>query len=176
LGIGTAANPGLKAFLQNGTVGSDANKTAITTYISQFGGYAMPVAGTTYASVLAAKPSGGVTAGLPGTTTSPAQTTVPPSLTGTSLLGSSGSSSSSSSSTSVYADPMTGYAGGSGSSMGDTRNLLSLIAGAACLTWLAYVLLGSWTAFATGRAELRHMSGDIVRGMAVVMLIVFIIW
>lgn len=173
LGIGTAANPGLKQFLQNGTVGTDGNKTPITTYISQFGGYAMPVAGTTYASVLAAKPSGGVTAGATGTTTTPAKTAVPPSLTGTSLLGSSGSSGSSAS---VYADPMTGYAGGSGSSMGDTRNMLALIAGAATLTWLAYVLLGSWTAFANGRAEMRHMSGDIVRGMVVVMLIVFLIW
>jgi hypothetical protein len=60
--------------------------------------------------------------------------------------------------------------------MGNTRNMLALVAGAASLTWLAYVLFGLWTAFANGRAELHEMNGDIVRGLVVVMLFVALIW
>lgn len=170
LGIGNSAHPGLRAFLQTGVVGTDANNTRISTYIAQFGGYDLPVAGTTYASVLAAHPTGGTS----GSTTNSASTggnthtSIPASMGGASVLPTP--------SAPAYANALDGYAGGSGSTMSSTRNMLALVAGAACLTWLAYVLLGLWTAFADGRTELYEMNGDVVRGLVVVMLFVVLIW
>jgi hypothetical protein len=169
LGIGNAKSPGLKAFLQGGVIGTDANNTSIASYIAKFAGYGLPTA-TTYADVLAAKPSGGV-ATSKTTAGSGASTALPGSLTGSSVL-----TSSSTGSASTYANPMDGFAGGSGSSMGDTRNMLTLVAAAALLTWLAYVVFVSWSAFADGRTELNEMGGDIVRGMVVAMLVILILW
>lgn len=169
LGIGNAKNPGLKAFLQGGVIGTDANNTSITSYIAQFGGYGMPTA-TNYSEVLAAKPSGGVAMGSHGTG-SGVSTTLPGSLTGSPVLASPSAGSSP-----IYANALDGFAGGSGSSMSDTRNMLTLVAAAALLTWLAYVVFGSWSAFADGRVELNEMGGDIVRGMVVAMLVILILW
>lgn len=171
LGIGNSAHPGLKAFLQSGVVGADANNTTIATYIAKFGGYDLPVAGTTYASVLAAHPTGG-TAGIvktnAGSTTGITHTTIPASMGGSSVLATA--------SAPVYANALDGYAGGSGSTMSSTRNMLALVGGAACLTWAAYVLLGLWTSFADGRAELHEMNGNVVRALVVVMLLVVLLW
>lgn len=175
LGIGNAANPGLKAFLQNGTVGMDANGTTIASYIKTFGGYSLPVSGTTYASVAAATPTGGVTisSGTSGTPTTLA-TPTPASLTGPSLLGDTSLSGASPSA--VYADPMAGFSGGSGQTMRAVQNLLALLAGAAALTWLAYAIHGLWMRYADGVSELHEMTTGVVRAMVVVMLIVALIW
>lgn len=167
LGIGNAQNPGLKAFLQGGVIGTDANNTSIASYIAKFGGYGLPTP-TTYAEVLSAKPSGGAST---ATTSSTATTPLPASLTSPSVL-----ASPSTGAVSVYANPLDGFAGGSGSTMSDTRSMLTLVAATAFLTWLAYVVFGSWTAFAEGRVELHQMSGDIVRGMVVTMLLILILW
>lgn len=167
LGIGNAQNPGLKAFLQGGVIGTDANNTSIASYIAKFGGYGLPTP-TTYAEVLSAKPSGGAST---ATTSSTATTPLPASLTSPSVL-----ASPSTGAVSVYANPLDGFAGGSGSTMSDTRSMLTLVAATAFLTWLAYVVFGSWTAFTEGRVELHQMSGDIVRGMVVTMLLILILW
>lgn len=174
LGIGNATNPGLQAYLQTGKNPKDPNGTTIASYIAKFGGYSLPVSGTTYASVLAANPSGGATGGT-ATSTSSNATPLPTSLiSGSSVLGSLLSSSPTPNP--VHASPLAGYAGGSGSTMGDTRNMLTLVAGTAALLWLAYVVFGSWAAFADGKTGLHVMSQDIVRGALVVMLIVAVLW
>ncbi len=167
LGIGNAQNPGLKAFLQGGVIGTDANNTSIASYIAKFGGYGLP-SPTTYAEVLSAKPSGGTST---VTTGSASSTPLPASLTSPSVL-----APPSTGAVSAYSNPMDGFAGGSGSTMNDTRSMLTLVAAAAFLTWLAYVVHGSWSAFATGRLEIHEMSGDIVRGMVVTMLLILLLW
>jgi hypothetical protein len=168
LGLGNASHPGLLAFLQDGTVGTDGNDTAITSYIAKFGGYGLPVIGTTIASVLAAKPTGGV-----GKTTTTHTTVIPPNLSSGSTVfgGTTGPSF-----TPKYSTSMAGFEGAAGQPMGTVRNMFVLVAGAAALLWLAYSTFGAWSAFADGRLELREMSTTIVRGMVVISLLMLLLW
>jgi hypothetical protein len=154
-------------FVKSGLVTFDGNGVPITTYIQQFAGYGLPVNGTTYASVLAATPTGGVATVI--TPSSPYATTAPL-VSAAPLMGLGGASGLG------YATAADGFFGATGYQMGDVRNLMVLLAAALFTVWFAHTLMSSWMGFAGGKLSIFTLKSHAVQGAVVVMLLSYLIW
>ncbi len=157
----------LRNYIQNGIVASDGNGVPITTYIQQFAGYGLPVNGTTYASVLAATPTGGVAVVVPA---SSSYATVAPLVNASPLLSPSAAASP------TYATAADGFLGATGYVMGDVRAFMMLLVAALVTLWYAYTLTSSWQGFSEGRLSLVNLKSNAIQGSIVVMLMMYIIW
>lgn len=147
---------GLQKFINsNGAVVPvDGNGTAISQYISQFGGYTISSVPPTYAAVLAATGGSGFGAAPP-----------PPS-TSTTVLGSKASSVS----------PSTAFALGTGGySPTQVRDMVTGTVATLMLTWVAWTAWSQFGSWRKGNIALANMQWDILRAttvftIAVVML------
>lgn len=147
---------GLQKFINsNGAiVPVDGNGTAISQYISQFGGYTISSVPPTYAAVL------GATGGS-GFGTAP-----PPPSTSTIVLGSKTSSVS----------PSTAFALGTGGyTPTQVRDMVTGVVATLMLTWVAWTAWSQFGSWRKGNIALANMQWDILRAttvftIAVVML------
>ena len=154
----------LQNYVQNGVVATDGNGTPITAYVQRFGGYGLPVSGTTAASVLGASPTGGVAVVVPPT--SPYATPAP-NVNTSPLLGNNGPS---------YATAADGFAGATGYHMSDVRSLIAGLVAALVLLWFAYTQASSWQGFSAGKLTIHALQSNAVQGGVVVMLLMYLIW
>ena len=156
----------LTNFIRYGIVTADGNKVPITAYIKQFGGYALPVAGTTVAALLAATPTGGTaTSGTSGTlvpTTAPL-VTAPPLLPGISAAAPS------------YANAAEGFHGATGYQMGEVRAVFVLLTAALVLLWFARTFVSTWAGFTDGKLTLPHIGNNAVQGAIVVLILMYLL-
>ncbi len=158
----------LRNYINNGIVASDGNGVPITTYIQQFADYGLPVNGTTYASVVAATPTGGV-----------ATIVTPPSVsyaTTAPLVNMSPLLLPSVATTPTYATAAAGFQGATGYAMGDVRALMMLLVAALVLLWFGYTLTSSWQGFSAGTLTVFNLKSNVIQGSIVVMLLMYIIW
>lgn len=148
------------------TAPADGRGTKMTEYLQKFAGYSLSATAPTYASILAATPTGGagtiVTPSTPYTTTAPL-------VTAPALLPGIGAATPS------YANAEEGFHGATGYQMGDVRAVFVLLTAALVLLWFARTFVSTWAGFSDGKLTVAHVGNNAVRGAIVVLILMYLI-
>lgn len=158
VGIGS-----LKQYLESGgsVIPKDGNGVPVTQYITQFGGYTMATTAPSYAQVVAATPTGSVTA----QPQQPQQPQIPPGNSPGPNLNSVFPSQSTDSMT-----PDDAFAARTGYTMWQVGDFFKQAFAAVLFVWGAHLLRGGWTQFRTGRNTLPQIAHENMRALIVISL------
>lgn len=150
----------LKSYLDSGgtVIPKDGNGVAVTTYMTNFGGYTLSSTAPTYAALLGASPTAGVTPvpTPPPTSTSPAP--VFPSVATDKM------------------NPDDAFVATTGYTMWQVADMFKQLFAAVLFVWAAVLMIGSLRKFKAGEVTIPEIAHDKLRALVVLSAFLFMLF